>query len=120
ELPRELVLNKVDAIDSLRRRRLANRFPGSLLVSAQSEEGLDELRARIAARVAGRFESVQLLVPYDEGAALAALHALGPPLVAREDREDGVLISARLPQRELRRYAPFLVAETSHPSASAL
>ena len=27
ELPRELVLNKVDAVDPLGRRRLANRFP---------------------------------------------------------------------------------------------
>jgi len=119
-LPRELVLNKVDAIDSLRRRRLVNRFPGSLLVSAQTGEGLDELRGRIAGRFADRFEQVALLVPYDEGATLAALYALGAPIEAREDREDGVLIRARLPQRELRRYAPFLVAETQQPSASAL
>ncbi len=120
DLPRELVLNKVDAIDRLRRRRLVNRFPGSLLVSAQTGEGLDELQARIAERFADRFEQVSLLVPYDEGATLAALYALGAPIEAREDREDGVLIRARLPQRELRRYAPFLVAETQQPSASAL
>ena len=120
DLPRELVLNKADAIDLLRRRRLANRFPGSLLVSAQTGEGLDELRTRIAERFAGRFEQVALLVPYEEGATLAALYALGAPIEAREDREDGVLIRARLPQRELRRYAPFLVAEPTQPSASAL
>jgi GTPase len=111
ELPRELVLNKADVVDSLRRRRLANRFPGSLLVSAQTGEGLDELRARIAARFAGRFERVDLLVPYDDGAALAALYALGAPIEDRIDREDGVLIRARLPRRELRRYARYLVAE---------
>jgi GTPase len=120
DLPRELVLNKVDAIDPLRRRRLTNRFPGSLLVSAQTGEGLDELRARIASRFADRFERVQLLVPYDEGATLAALYALGAPIESREDREDGVLINARLPRRELRRYAPFLVAEPSSSSASAV
>jgi GTPase len=111
DLPRELVLNKVDAVDSLRRRRLANRFPGSLLVSARTGEGLGELRARIAARFAGRFERVDLLVPYDEGATLAALYALGAPIEDRVDREDGVLIRARLPRRELRRYARYLVAE---------
>ncbi len=120
DLPRELVLNKVDAIDSLHRRRLANRFPGSLLVSAQTGEGLDELRELVATKFAGRFERVQLLVPYDEGAALAALYELGAPIESREDREDGVLIHARLPRRELRRYAPFLVAEPSSSSASAL
>jgi GTP-binding protein HflX len=119
DLPRELVLNKIDAIDPLHRRRLANRFPGSLLVSAQTGEGLEELRARIASRFADRFERVQLLVPYEEGATLAALYALGAPIESREDREDGVLIHARLPRRELRRYAPFLIAEPSS-SATAL
>src|SRR6185369_13990152 len=34
ELPIELVLNKVDELDPLGRRRLSNRFPGSLQVSA--------------------------------------------------------------------------------------
>jgi GTP-binding protein HflX len=120
ELPRELVLNKIDVIDPLARRRLANRFPGSLLVSAETGEGLEELRERIAERFADRFERVRLLVPYDEGAALAALYALGAPIEAREDREDGVLIDARLPRREQRRYARFLVAETPSSSASAL
>jgi GTPase len=120
DLPRELVLNKADKIDRLRRRRLANRFPGSVLVSAQTGEALGELRTRIAERFASRFEQVALLVPYEEGATLAALYALGAPIEAREDREDGVLIRARLPQRELRRYAPFLVAEPAHPSVSAL
>ncbi|HZE29303.1 MAG TPA: GTPase HflX, partial [Gaiellaceae bacterium] len=40
ELPVELVLNKVDAIDLLRRRRLGNRFPEALEVSARTGEGL--------------------------------------------------------------------------------
>ena len=41
----------------------------------------------------------ELLVPYDEGGKLAELYALGPPIESREDREDGVLIRARLPER---------------------
>ena len=62
-------------------------------------------------RFADRFERVRLLVPYDEGATLAELYALGAPIEEREDRADGVLIDARLPRRELRRFAPFLVVE---------
>jgi GTP-binding protein HflX len=116
ELPVELVLNKVDAVDALRRRRLANRFPGALQVSAQTEEGLPELRARIAERFGERFEPVRLLIPYDEGARLAELYALGTPVDEREDREEGVYVRARLPRREVRRFAPFLVLD---PSAEA-
>ena len=54
--PVELVLNKIDAVDPLTRRRLVEPFPDALQVSARTGEGLDELRARIAARFADRYE----------------------------------------------------------------
>jgi len=109
ELPVELVLNKIDDVDALGRRRLANRFPDALQISATTGEGLDELRARIAERFEDRFVPVELLVPYSEGGKLAELYALGPPIELRQDREDGVLIRARLPERDLPRFAPFVV-----------
>jgi GTPase len=119
-LPRELVLNKIDLVDALGRRRLPNRFPGSLQVSAETGEGLDELRARIAERFAERFEPVRLLIPYAEGAKLNELYALGAPVDERADLPDGVLLRARLPRRELRRFAPYLVAEAEVPAASTV
>ena len=111
ELPLELVLNKIDRVDALRRRRLANRFPQALQISAVSGEGVDRLRERIAERFADRFEEVRLLLPYDEGGKLAELYALGAPIEERQDLEQGVLIRARLPRREIRRYAPYLIAD---------
>src|SRR5207245_1906488 len=111
ELPVEIVLNKVDAIDSLRRRRLANRFPDAPQVSALTGEGLDELRARIAERFADRFEQVRLFLPHAEAGRLSELYALGAPIDERIDSEEGVLVRARLPRRELRRFARYLVAE---------
>src|ERR687888_1691887 len=45
ELPVVVVVNKIDAVDPLRRRRLANRFPGSPQVSALTGEGVEELKA---------------------------------------------------------------------------
>src|SRR6478736_2758795 len=111
ELPVELVVNKIDAVDTLGRRRLANRFPGALQVSAVTGEGLGDLRARIAQCFAGRFERVRLLLPYEEGGRLNELYALGAPIDEREDTPEGVLVVARLPRRELHRYAPYLIAE---------
>jgi GTP-binding protein HflX len=111
ELPVELVLNKIDAVDSLGRRRLANRFPGSLQISARTGEGLDELRARLAERFSARFELVRLLLPYDRGGLLAELYASGAPIDEREDTPEGVLVRARLPHAAVRRLAPYLVAE---------
>ena len=118
ELPIELVLNKVDQLDPLGRRRVENRFPGALQVSAQTEEGLDELRERIAERFGERFEAVRLLIPYDEGARLAELYALGTPVDERADRPEGVFVRARLPRREVRRFAPFLIAEAEARSSA--
>jgi GTP-binding protein HflX len=116
EAPVELVLNKIDAIDPLRRRRLGNRFPGALELSARTGEGLDDLRARIAERFAERFRRVRLLIPYEDGSTLAALYELGAPIEERADTADGVLVAARLPRREIPRFAAFVVTE---PAARA-
>ena len=116
-VPRQLVLNKTDAIDPLRRRRLENAFPSAILVSAATGEGLDGLRARIAEHFAERFEPVRLLVPYEEGEKLSQLYALGAPIEERRDLPEGVLVLARLPQAEIRRFAPYLVAEAGSEAA---
>ena len=116
ELPLELVLNKIDQVDPLRRRRLANRFPGSVEISALTGEGLDALRARIAERFGERLRSVRLLVPYDQGKVLTELYECGAPIEERLDTAEGVVVVAQLPHREVARFAPYLVAE---PAARA-
>ncbi|HEY5057384.1 MAG TPA: GTPase HflX [Gaiellaceae bacterium] len=118
-LPTELVVNKIDAVSALHRRRLSNRYPDALFVSALTGEGLDELRARIAERFAERFEPVRLLIPYDQGAKLNELYALGAPIEQREDTSEGVLLVARLPRREIRRFAPYLIAEAEPGRATS-
>jgi GTPase len=114
ELPILHVLNKIDRVDALGRRRLSNRFSGATQVSAQTGEGIDELRAQIADQFVERFELVRLLLPYEDGGKLAELYELGAPIDEREDGPDGVLVRARLPRRALLRFAPYLVAESKH------
>jgi GTPase len=111
-LPRELVLNKVDLLDHAQRERLADRYPHALQVSAATGEGLEELRDRVAELFAERFEEVRLLVPHGEGRALSDLYALGAPIEERADTDDGVFVRARLPRRDLRRFARYLVSSS--------
>ena len=113
ELPIEVVLNKIDLIDPLGRRRLANRFPDAPQVSARTGEGLDRLMAALAAHFDDRWTRVRLLMPYADGGRLSELYALGTPIEERTDTEDGVLLVARLPRRDLPRFAPFVVADSS-------
>ncbi len=112
EQSRVLVLGKADLIDEDRRRELARRHPDALLVSAVTGEGLDGLRERIEVEFARTLQEVELLLPYDEGARLAELHALAGDLV-REDTVEGVRVVARVPPSVAARYARFALSTRS-------
>jgi len=94
--PRLLVMNKVDLLDDLERRELSLQHPGAVLVSAETSEGLEELRSRIADSIRATLTGVELLIPFDAGDRLSELHQIAGDL-EREDRPDGVLVRARLP-----------------------
>ena len=119
DVPVELVLNKVDLLDPLARRRLTHAFPRALQVSAETGEGLDELKLRIAELFSDRFEDVRLLIPYEDGRVVAELYDLGAPIAERRDTADGVRVRARLPRREVARFARFLVAGEPDTEVSA-
>ncbi len=108
-LPTMLVVNKIDAIDPLTRRRLQNRFPDAVLISARTGENLDELKRRVADFFASRYVDVRLLVPHAEGSELSALYSTGAPITAREDAAEGVLVTARLPRDMVGRFAAYRV-----------
>jgi GTP-binding protein HflX len=78
--------------------------PTAVLVSATRGDGLDDLRARIEASFEETLAEVELLVPYAEGGRLHELHEVAGEL-ERTEREDGVLVRARVPAAELHRFA---------------
>jgi GTPase len=108
-IPHLLVLNKIDRVDALSRRRLQNRFPDAVLISAQTGENLDELKQRVAEFFADRYVDVRLLVPHEDGGELSALYRTGAPITAREDAAEGVLVTARLPRELIGRFAAYRV-----------
>jgi GTPase len=104
--PRLLALNKVDLLDSERRRELSFRFPAAVQVSGETGEGLDELRSEIEARFLRSLERMELLVPYEEGGSLSELHEVAGEL-EREDTADGVRVRARVPAAAAPRFERF-------------
>jgi GTP-binding protein HflX len=108
EAPQLLVLAKADSVDGERRAELQHRHPDAALVSAITGEGIEELVERIEEEFARTLQPVELLIPYEEGARLAELHAIAGDL-EREEMADGVRVAARLPATVAARYSSFAV-----------
>ncbi|HMI81027.1 MAG TPA: GTPase HflX [Solirubrobacterales bacterium] len=109
EKPRLLVFNKVDLLSAGERRETELDHPEAVLISAAEGEGLDELRERIEAAFEETLTEVELLIPYSEGGRLHELHEVAGDL-ERTDREDGVLVHAKVPSAELHRFSDLAVA----------
>jgi GTP-binding protein HflX len=103
EKPRLLVLNKADLLDQDERAEVLLRHPGAMLVSALADIGLDQLREGIETAFEDTLTEVELLIPYAEGGRLHELHEIAGDLV-RIEREDGVLVRAKVPVAELHRF----------------
>jgi GTP-binding protein HflX len=109
EKPRLLVLNKADLLSEEERAEVALAQPQAALVSAATGEGLEGLRERIEAAFAETLTEVELLIPYSQGGRLHELHEVAGDL-ERTEREDGVLVHARVPAAELHRFDDLAVA----------
>jgi GTP-binding protein HflX len=109
EKPRLLVLNKADLLGEGEREDVALEHGDAALVSALSGAGLDELRERIEKAFEETLTEVELLVPYSEGGRLHELHEVAGDL-ERTEREDGVLVHARVPRAELHRFDDLILA----------
>src|SRR5918998_541423 len=106
ERPRLLALNKVDLLGEERRRELTFRFPGAVQVSAETGEGLDDLREAVEARFLATLRPMDLLLPYEEGGTLSELHDLAGEL-ERTDTAEGVRVRARVPAAAAPRFERF-------------
>jgi len=109
EKPRLLVFNKIDLLGEEERRETELDHPEAVLVSAQEGEGLDALSERIEAAFEETLTEVELLIPYSQGGRLHELHEVAGDL-ERTDREDGVLVQAKVPTAEMHRFSDLAVA----------
>ncbi|HEY5014266.1 MAG TPA: GTPase HflX [Acidimicrobiia bacterium] len=110
EQPELMVWNKRDLAAAADIEQLVARTRGSVAVSGATGDGIDQLRLVIAERLRALDRLVELLVPYDRGDVLAALHRDGEVLVEVHD-EGGTRVRARLSDPVLSRFRGFVTAE---------
>jgi GTPase len=106
EVPELVAFNKVDLAGD-EAKRLLDRHPGSVAVSAATGEGTDALLEAAGGALRALSKVVELVVPYDRGDVVAAVHRHGEVLSEAHDA-DATRLRARLEYPELHRFAEFL------------
>ena len=107
-LPELLVFNKCDAEPDVAK-NLVDRHEGSVAVSASTGDGIDGFLHALSDRLRALSKVVELLIPYDRGDLLAAVHREGEVLTTHHD-DEGVRVRARLADASAGRLSEFVVA----------
>ena len=107
-VPELLVFNKCDAAPDVAT-NLMQRHEGSVAVSALTGEGIEGFLHAISDRLRALSKVVELLIPYERGDLLAAVHREGEVLSTHHD-DNGVRVRARLADASAGRLAEFVVA----------
>jgi len=106
EVPQLIVVNKADRAPQAAK-ELAHRLDGSVLLSAQTGEGIDEFLRVVADRLRGSDRVVELVVPWARGDILAAVHREGE-VVGQTDGEDSATLQVVLDEVGKARFAEFV------------
>jgi GTPase len=110
ERPELLVINKLDVADPDVLDDLLASHPGSVAASAVTGEGAEKLVEAISRRLRALGTIVELLVPYDRGDVLAAVHRDGEVLV-EVHASAGTRVRARIPETGMGRFREFLAVD---------
>jgi GTP-binding protein HflX len=105
-VPELLAFNKADATTEAK--RLADRYPGSVVISAVTGEGIDDLLQAVGDRLRAAARVVELVVPYERGDVLAAVHREGEVLLEAHE-EEAARVRVRVDQAGAARFAEFEV-----------
>lgn len=97
EIPRILVFNKADLLDDGARDVLPSRFPGAVVVSAETGAGVDALKDAIARAAAASEGSLEVLIPFSRGDLVSLAHERCTVLAESYD-ERGTAMALRVPQ----------------------
>ncbi len=108
EVPELVVFNKVDVAGDEAKRLLPDH-PGSIAISAATGEGTEDLLVAVSDRLRALETVVELVVPYERGDVVAALHREGEVLVEAHEAR-ATRVRARLDPAGVARFREFVVA----------
>jgi GTP-binding protein HflX len=111
-VPEIIVLNKADAADPEVVDRLLRREKRSIVVSARTGAGIEELQDLVTAELPRPQVEVDVVVPYDRGDLVNRVHTAGE-VITEEHTGDGTALVARVNPDLASELAPFEVARSA-------
>ena len=108
QVPELVVINKADLADPMVIDRLRRREPHSVVVSARTGEGIDALRAAVAAELPRPSIDVRVLLPYGRGDLVSRIHEEGEVLT-EEHVAEGTVVRARVKAALAGELSPYAV-----------
>lgn len=96
KIPEIIVLNKADAADPIVVQRLVQKEPRSVLVSARTGQGIEELLELVSRSIPRPNVELELLIPYERGDLVSKLHQSDAEIVAQEHQETGTRLSVKV------------------------
>lgn len=106
-VPELMVFNKGDLVPD-RTDMLLRDYPGSIAISAMTGEGIADFLTVLADRLRAVSKVIELLIPYERGDALAAVHREGEVVSVGEEAQ-GWRVRARLGNASTGRLSEFVV-----------
>lgn len=104
-IPRIEVLNKVDLLDASQVDALAARRPDSVLVSASTGQGVDDLVACLASAAASSDVHVDTVIPYADGNLVSLAHERCH-ILAESFEADGTHLTMLVPASYVSTFCP--------------
>ena len=109
DLKEIIVVNKADASDPEVLDRLTRAHKHSVVVSARTGQGIDELLSRIADELPKPDVEIDVLIPYERGDLLNRLHENGE-ILASEHTAEGTRVHAKVHAHRVGDYTAYRVA----------
>ncbi|WP_269939137.1 GTPase HflX [Arthrobacter sp. HY1533] len=108
QIPEIIILNKADIADPFVVERLRQREPRTVVVSARTGLGIEELLEAIREGIPHPSVTLKLLVPYDRGDLLNKLHGNDAEIISLEHGEHGTLAEVRVREDLAAEVEPFI------------
>lgn len=109
EQPVMLAFNKIDLLEESEIETLRNRFPDAAFISAQEDQGLEELLHRLEVELSKLRVEATLDIPFERGDVVSRVHEQGD-VIEETYGETGTHIVARLPREALGELEQFVTS----------